>query len=164
VSRNLYTIAVVTQEVVAKLRRLHASDPDGWWTGVGERELLEFLAEPRPCVAFYQVILDGWSRALDDLASLCSPMQGDRMQPLCRQLDATGLCVVEHAPEAPLAPPCAAQSANAYAVRAMAAALNTAFDFMRSTDLPLVIVHRTLYRSFDDDEFGGVAPLIDRQG
>jgi hypothetical protein len=42
---------------------------------------------------------------------------------------------------------------NGYAVSALASALEDARLFAESTGCPIVVVWRTLYASFDDDEF-----------
>jgi hypothetical protein len=154
VSRNLYTIAVAVPSVVSQLRELLGADPEAWLRGSGEQHLLAAAASHAPLVAFYQVILDGWSHGLADLMNLDGQTACSALQGAAAAAESTGLGVIEPAMEkVRLSVNTDEQAMNHYAIRTIASAIETASSFSEATNCPVVVLHRTLHGSFDDGEF-----------
>jgi GNAT superfamily N-acetyltransferase len=154
-SRNLYTIAVVAPAVGRELQRLRRASPDDWWQGAGERRLADETAADTPRVAFYRVVLDGWDHGLLYLAAAATGRGSPLFRSICKQAEDRGLTVIEASLRLPMvkAPRHRKGILNAYAITALAAALNDASGFAASTGCPIVILHRTLCVVFDDGEF-----------
>lgn len=152
-SRNLYTIAVVRPELADELRSIVTLRREDWYDGAGERLLAEAVAAHKPLVAFYRVVLDGWSHGLEELTEKLHDAP-EWLASLAAAVRDVGFGIVEGGERSqPVVSPSSCRTLNAYAVKAVASALNDALVFAESTQCPMVVLQRTLYLSFDDSDF-----------
>src|SRR5690349_2166206 len=115
-SRHLYTIAAVSPAVVSELRAIRSAKPIEWQDGLGERVLSDAVASGHPRVAFYQVVLDGWSHGLTDLVNFMGNAAPPDLTSLAAEADSGGLVTTTSTALGPIAAPTRYAALNRYAV------------------------------------------------
>jgi hypothetical protein len=155
-SRNLYTIAAVVPQVSERIAGLVTSHEH---VVAGEDALREAVAEPRPLVAFYRVLLDGWNQThcvYREQLNSCGVV-GSRM---ADDLDATGVFIGRCADVSDVqwtGLKVDESHLGACAVDALREALTNACEFAQGAKCDVVVLWRCLFGSFGDGEFGGGA-------
>lgn len=138
-SRNLYTVAVVSPSLQRELKSILAAGHSA--VPLAEQAVLQAVAEPKARVASLRVVLDSWDRAHNLLRA-----------PAMHDLEANGHVWLPSAgPDQTLHPQ--QEAINARAQEAFVAALDDARIYSRATKGATILLWRTLFMSFDDRDF-----------